>query len=139
MNGIGNLIENHVETLFLIFVSIIVLVFQSIVFVRIVRDWFKNKDIEKLKEDKQYIKKLTIVYIGIMVIGAITNLPLFGFILLGFMSNTIILTSLKIELSDTKSNQLRTVKNSNFMLWFVINAMHLVLFFIEEIKLIKSI
>ncbi|MEH6936172.1 hypothetical protein V7038_29225, partial [Bacillus sp. JJ783] len=80
-----------------------------------------------------------IVYIGIMVIGAITNLPLFGFILLGFMSNTIILTSLKIELSDTKSNQLKTVKNSNFMLWFVINAMHLVLFFIEGIKLIKSI
>lgn len=139
MNDIGNLIENHVETLFLIFVSIIVLVFQSIVFVRIVRDRFKSKDIEKLKEDKQYIKKLTIVYIGIMVIGAITKLPLFGFILLGFMSNTIILTSLKIELSDTKSNQLKTVKNSNFILWFVINAMHLVLFFIEEIKLIKSI
>ncbi|MEI4804063.1 hypothetical protein WAZ07_23170 [Bacillus sp. FJAT-51639] len=139
MSGIGNLIENHVETLFLIFVNIIVLVFQSIVFVRIARDWFKSKDIEKLKEDKQYIKKLTIVYIGIMVIGTITNLPLFGFILLGFMSNTIILTSLKIELSDIKSNQLKTVKNSNFMLWFVINAMHLVLFFIEEIKLIKSI
>ena len=139
MSSIGNLIENHVETLFLIFVSIIVLIFQSIVFVRIVRDWFKNKDIEKLKEDKQYIKKLTIIYIGIMVIGAITNLPLFGFILLGFMSNTIVLTSLKIELSNTKSNQLNTVKNSNFMLWFVINAIHLVLFFIEEIKLIKSI
>ncbi|WP_334313787.1 hypothetical protein [Bacillus sp. BP-3] len=139
MSSIGNLIENHVETLFLIFVSIIVLIFQSIVFVRIVRDWFKNKDIEKLKEDNQYIKKLTIVYIGIMVIGAITNLPLFGFILLGFMSNTIILTSLKIELSNTRSNQLKTVKNSNFMLWFVINAIHLVLFFIEEIKLIKSI
>lgn len=78
MNGIGNLIENHVETLFLIFVSIIVLVFQSIVFVRIARDRFKSKDIEKLKEDKQYIKKLTIVYIGIMVIGTITNLPLFS-------------------------------------------------------------
>ncbi|PHA02237.1 hypothetical protein COE51_03000 [Bacillus pseudomycoides] len=127
------------EPYFLLLVSIVVLVFQSIVFVRVVRDWFKNKNIEKLKEDKQYIKKLTIVYIGIMVIGIITNLPLFGFILLGFMSNTIILTSLKIELSDTKSNQLKTVKNSNFMLWFVINAMHLVLFFIEEIKLIKSI
>lgn len=132
MKGIENLIENHVETLFFIFVGIIVLVVQSIVFVRIARDWFKSKDIEKLKEDKQYIKKLTIVYIGIMVIGTITNLPLFGFILLGFMSNTIILTSLKIELSDTKSNQLKTVKNSSFVLWFVINAMHLVLFFIEE-------
>jgi len=113
--------------------------FQSIVFVRIVRDWFRNKDIEKLKEDKQYIKKLTIVYIGIMIIGIITNLPLFGFILLGFMSNSIILTSLKIELSNTKSNQLKTVKNSNFISWFVINAIHLVLFFVEEIKLIKSI
>lgn len=139
MNGLGNLIENHVETLFLLFVSIIVLVFQTIVFVRIVRDWFKSKNIEKLKEDKQYIKKLTIVYIGIMVIGAITNLPLFGFILLGFMSNTIILTSLKIELSNTKSNQLKTVKNSKLMLWFVMNTIHLVLFFIEGIKLIKSI
>ncbi|MDM5239750.1 hypothetical protein COE30_17970 [Bacillus cereus] len=139
MNGIGNLIGNHVETMFLTFVGIVVFVFQSIVFVRIVRDWFKSKDIEKLKEDKQYIKKLTIVYVGIMVIGAITNLPLFGFILLGFMSNTIILTSLKIELSNTKSNQLKTVKNSKLMLWFVINAVHLVLFFIEEIKLVTSI
>ncbi|WP_242214700.1 hypothetical protein [Bacillus cereus group sp. BfR-BA-01383] len=139
MNGLGNLIENHVETLFLLFVSIIVLVFQTIVFVRIVRDWFKSKNIEKLKEDKQYIKKLTIVYIGIMVIGAITNLPLFGFILLGFMSNTIILMSLKIELSNTKSNQLKTVKNSKLMLWFVMNTIHLILFFIEGIKLIKSI
>ncbi|MGG0726140.1 MULTISPECIES: hypothetical protein [Bacillus] len=129
----------RLEPYFLILVSIIVLVFQSIVFVRIVRDWFRNKDIEKLKEDKQYIKKLTIVYIGIMIIGIITNLPLFGFILLGFMSNSIILTSLKIELSNTKSNQLKTVKNSNFISWFVINAIHLVLFFVEEIKLIKSI
>jgi len=129
----------RLEPYFLILVSIIVLMFQSIVFVRIVRDWFRNKDIEKLKEDKQYIKKLTIVYIGIMTIGIITNLPLFGFILLGFMSNSIILTSLKIELSNTKSNQLKTVKNSNFISWFVINAIHLVLFFVEEIKLIKSI
>ncbi|OJE35824.1 hypothetical protein BAQ49_16735 [Bacillus proteolyticus] len=129
----------RLEPYFLILVSIIVLMFQSIVFVRIVRDWFRNKDIEKLKEDKQYIKKLTIVYIGIMIIGIITNLPLFGFILLGFMSNSIILTSLKIELSNTKSNQLKTVKNSNFISWFVINAIHLVLFFVEEIKLIKSI
>ena len=129
----------RLEPYFLILVSIIVLVFQSIVFVRIVRDWFRNKDIEKLKENKQYIKKLTIVYIGIMIIGVITNLPLFGFILLGFMSNSIILTSLKIELSNTQSNQLKTVKNSNFISWFVINAIHLVLFFVEEIKLIKSI
>jgi len=129
----------RLEPYFLILVSIIVLVFQSIVFVRIVRDWFRNKDIEKLKEDKQYIKKLTIVYIGIMIIGIITNLPLFGFILLGFMSNSIILTSLKIELSNTKSNQLKTVKNSNFISWFVINAIHLVFFFVEEIKLIKNI
>lgn len=109
MNG---LMENNLRTLFLLFVSIIVLVFQIIVFVRIVRNWFKTKNIDKLKEDTQYIKKLTIIYIGIMVIGAITNLPLFGFILLGFMSNTIILMSLKIELSNTKSNQLKTVKNS---------------------------
>ncbi|EOP60322.1 hypothetical protein IKQ_05966 [Bacillus cereus VDM053] len=129
----------RLEPYFLILVSIIVLVFQSIVFVRIVRDWFRNKDIEKLKEDKQYIKKLTIVYIGIMIIGVITNLPLFGFILLGFMSNSIILTSLKIELSNTQSNQLKTVKNSNFISWFVINAIHLVFFFVEEIKLIDSI
>ncbi|MFL0405696.1 hypothetical protein ACH0BP_29410 [Bacillus nitratireducens] len=129
----------RLEPYFLILVSIIVLMFQSIVFVRIVRDWFRNKDIEKLKEDKQYIKKLTIVYIGIMIIGIITNLPLFGFILLGFMSNSIILTSLKIELSNTKSNQLKTVKNSNFISWFVINAIHLVFFFVEEIKLIKNI
>ncbi|EOO33054.1 hypothetical protein ACFVV6_25635 [Bacillus mycoides] len=129
----------RLEPYFLILVSIIVLVFQSIVFVRIVRDWFRNKDIEKLKEDKQYIKKMTIVYIGIMIIGVITNLPLFGFILLGFMSNSIILTSLKIELSNTQSNQLKTVKNSNFISWFVINAIHLVLFFVEKIKLIKSI
>lgn len=129
----------RLEPYFLILVSIIVLVFQSIVFVRIVRDWFRNKDIEKLKEDKQYIKKMTIVYIGIMIIGVITNLPLFGFILLGFMSNSIILTSLKIELSNSQSNQLKTVKNSNFISWFVINAIHLVFFFVEEIKLIKSI
>lgn len=131
--------ENNSRTLFLLFVSIIVLVFQIIVFVRIVRNWFKTKNIDKLKEDTQYIKKLTIIYIGIMVIGAITNLPLFGFILLGFMSNTIILMSLKIELSNTKSNQLKTVKNSKLMLWFVMNTVHLVLFFVEGIKLIKSI
>ncbi|MGG2933156.1 hypothetical protein ABEO66_03055 [Bacillus pacificus] len=136
MNG---LIENNLRTLFLLFVSIIVLAFQIIVFVRIVRNWFKTKNIDKLKEDTQYIKKLTIIYIGIMVIGAITNLPLFGFILLGFMSNTIILMSLKIELSNTKSNQLKTVKNSKLMLWFVMNTVHLVLFFVEGIKLIKSI
>ncbi|HHL3304428.1 TPA: hypothetical protein ACQ444_005268, partial [Bacillus cereus] len=68
-----------------------------------------------------------------------TNLPLFGFILLGFMSNTLILMSLKIELSNTKSNQLKTVKNSKLMLWFVMNTVHLVLFFVEGIKLIKSI
>ncbi|GAB6475367.1 MULTISPECIES: hypothetical protein [Bacillus] len=136
MNG---LMENNLRTLFLLFVSIIVLVFQIIVFVRIVRNWFKTKNIDKLKEDTQYIKKLTIIYIGIMVIGAITNLPLFGFILLGFMSNTIILMSLKIELSNTKSNQLKTVKNSKLMLWFVMNTVHLVLFFAEGIKLIKSI
>ncbi|MEG7967030.1 MULTISPECIES: hypothetical protein [Bacillus cereus group] len=136
MNG---LMENNSRTLFLLFVSIIVLVFQIIVFVRIVRNWFKTKNIDKLKEDTQYIKKLTIIYIGIMVIGAITNLPLFGFILLGFMSNTIILMSLKIELSNTKSNQLKTVKNSKLMLWFVMNTVHLVLFFVEGIKLIKSI
>ena len=128
MNG---LMENNLRTLFLLFVSIIVLVFQIIVFVRIVRNWFKTKNIDKLKEDTQYIKKLTIIYIGIMVIGAITNLPLFGFILLGFMSNTIILMSLKIELSNTKSNQLKTVKNSKLMLWFVMNTVHLVLFFVE--------
>ncbi|ARZ62699.1 MULTISPECIES: hypothetical protein [Bacillus] len=136
MNG---LMENNLRTLFLLFVSIIVLVFQIIVFVRIVRNWFKTKNTDKLKEDTQYIKKLTIIYIGIMVIGAITNLPLFGFILLGFMSNTIILMSLKIELSNTKSNQLKTVKNSKLMLWFVMNTVHLVLFFVEGIKLIKSI
>lgn len=136
MNG---LMENNLRTLFLFFVSIIVLVFQIIVFVRIVRNWFKTKNTDKLKEDTQYIKKLTIIYIGIMVIGAITNLPLFGFILLGFMSNTIILMSLKIELSNTKSNQLKTVKNSKLMLWFVMNTVHLVLFFVEGIKLIKSI
>ncbi|HDR3649463.1 TPA: hypothetical protein ACGXMC_006020 [Bacillus cereus] len=136
MNG---LMENNLRTLFLLFVSIIVLVFQIIVFVRIVRNWFKTKNIDKLKEDTQYIKKLTIIYIGIMVIGAITNLPLFGFILLGFMSNTLILMSLKIELSNTKSNQLKTVKNSKLMLWFVMNTVHLVLFFVEGIKLIKSI
>ncbi|HGA0513319.1 hypothetical protein G5716_04880 [Bacillus pacificus] len=136
MNG---LMENNLRTLFLLFVSIIVLAFQIIVFVRIVRNWFKTKNIDKLKEDTQYIKKLTIIYIGIMVIGAITNLPLFGFILLGFMSNTIILMSLKIELSNTKSNQLKTVKNSKLMLWFVMNTVHLVLFFVEGIKLIKSI
>ncbi|MGG3044564.1 hypothetical protein ABEO76_15590 [Bacillus anthracis] len=136
MNG---LMENNLRTLFLLFVSIIVLVFQIIVFVRIVRNRFKTKNIDKLKEDTQYIKKLTIIYIGIMVIGAITNLPLFGFILLGFMSNTIILMSLKIELSNTKSNQLKTVKNSKLMLWFVMNTVHLVLFFVEGIKLIKSI
>ncbi|MGM2816149.1 hypothetical protein [Bacillus cereus group sp. Bce001] len=136
MNG---LMENNSRTLFLLFVSIIVLVFQIIVFVRIVRNWFKTKNIDKLKEDTQYIKKLTIIYIGIMVIGAITNLPLFGFILLGFMSNTLILMSLKIELSNTKSNQLKTVKNSKLMLWFVMNTVHLVLFFVEGIKLIKSI
>lgn len=136
MNG---LMENNLRTLFLLFVSIIILVFQIIVFVRIVRNWFKTKNIDKLKEDTQYIKKLTIIYIGIMVIGAITNLPLFGFILLGFMSNTIILMSLKIELSNTKSNQLKTVKNSKLMLWFVMNTVHLVLFFVEGIKLIKSI
>ncbi|WHY31572.1 hypothetical protein [Bacillus wiedmannii] len=133
------LMENNLRTLFLLFVSIIVLVFQTIIFVRIVKNWFKTKNIDKLKEDKQYIKKLTIVYIGIMVIGAITNLPLFGFILLGFMSNTIILMSLKIELSNTKSNQLKTVKNSKLMLWFVMNTIHLVFFFVEGIKLIKSI
>ncbi|MCQ6547369.1 hypothetical protein NPX94_29715, partial [Bacillus wiedmannii] len=104
-----------------------------------VRNWFKTKNIDKLKEDKQYIKKLTIVYIAIMVIGAITNLPLFGFILLGFMSNTIILMSLKIELSNTKSSQLKTVKNSKLMLWFVMNTIHLVFFFVEGIKLIKRI
>lgn len=74
-----------------------------------------------------------------MVIGAITNLPLFGFILLGFMSNTIILMSLKIELSNTKSSQLKTVKNSKLMLWFVMNTIHLVCFFVEGIKLIKRI
>ncbi|MBZ4222327.1 hypothetical protein [Bacillus wiedmannii] len=136
MNG---LMENNLRTLFLLFVSIIVLVFQTIIFVRIVRNWFKTKNIDKLKEDKQYIKKLTILYIAIMVIGAITNLPLFGFILLGFMSNTIILMSLKIELSNTKSSQLKTVKNSKLMLWFVMNTIHLVLFFVEGIKLIKSI
>ncbi|EPC8421443.1 MULTISPECIES: hypothetical protein [Bacillus cereus group] len=136
MNG---LMENNLRTLFLLFVSIIVLVFQTVIFVRIVRNWFKTKNIDKLKEDKQYIKKLTIIYIGIMVLGAITNLPLFGFILLGFMSNTIILMSLKIELSNTKSNQLKTVKNSKLMLWFVMNTIHLVLFFVEGIKLIKSI
>lgn len=136
MNG---LMENNLRTLFLLFVSIIVLVFQTIIFVRIVRNWFKTKNIDKLKEDKQYIKKLTIVYIAIMVIGAITNLPLFGFILLGFMSNTIILMSLKIELSNTKSIQLKTVKNSKLMLWFVMNTIHLILFFVEGIKLIKSI
>ncbi|EJQ51966.1 hypothetical protein A6283_19780 [Bacillus wiedmannii] len=136
MNG---LMENNLRTLFLLFVSIIVLVFQTIIFVRIVRNWFKTKNIDKLKEDKQYIKKLTIVYIAIMVIGAITNLPLFGFILLGFMSNTIILMSLKIELSNTKSSQLKTVKNSKLMLWFVMNTIHLILFFVEGIKLIKSI
>ncbi|MEK4694518.1 hypothetical protein MKX31_10810 [Bacillus sp. FSL M8-0063] len=136
MNG---LMENNSRTLFLLFVSIIVLVFQTIIFVRIVRNWFKTKNIDKLKEDKQYIKKLTIVYIAIMVIGAITNLPLFGFILLGFMSNTIILMSLKIELSNTKSSQLKTVKNSKLMLWFVMNTIHLVLFFVEGIKLIKRI
>ncbi|KLA26459.1 hypothetical protein [Bacillus cereus] len=136
MNG---LMENNLRTLFLLFVSIIVLVFQTVIFVRIVRNWFETKNIDKLKEDKQYIKKLTIIYIGIMVLGAITNLPLFGFILLGFMSNTIILMSLKIELSNTKSNQLKTVKNSKLMLWFVMNTIHLVLFFVEGIKLIKSI
>ncbi|PGD98079.1 hypothetical protein [Bacillus wiedmannii] len=136
MNG---LMENNLRTLFLLFVSIIILVFQTIIFVRIVRNWFKTKNIDKLKEDKQYIKKLTIVYIAIMVIGAITNLPLFGFILLGFMSNTIILMSLKIELSNTKSSQLKTVKNSKLMLWFVMNTIHLVLFFVEGIKLIKRI
>ncbi|KAA0750260.1 hypothetical protein DN389_00960 [Bacillus sp. AY3-1] len=136
MNG---LMENNLRTLFLLFVSIIVLVFQTIIFVRIVRNWFKTKNIDKLKEDKQYIKKLTILYIAIMVIGAITNLPLFGFILLGFMSNTIILMSLKIELSNTKSSQLKTVKNSKLMLWFVMNTIHLVFFFVEGIKLIKSI
>lgn len=136
MNG---LMENNSRTLFLLFVSIIVLVFQTVIFVKIVRNWFKIKNIDKLKEDKQYIKKLTIIYIGIMVLGAITNLPLFGFILLGFMSNTIILMSLKIELSNTKSNQLKTVKNSKLMLWFVMNTIHLVLFFVEGIKLIKSI
>ncbi|PEP99698.1 hypothetical protein CN582_05470 [Bacillus wiedmannii] len=136
MNG---LMENNSRTLFLLFVSIIVLVFQTIIFVRIVRNWFKTKNIDKLKEDKKYIKKLTIVYIAIMVIGAITNLPLFGFILLGFMSNTIILMSLKIELSNTKSSQLKTVKNSKLMLWFVMNTIHLVLFFVEGIKLIKRI
>lgn len=136
MNG---LMENNLRTLFLLFVSIIVLVFQIIVFVRIVRNLFETKNIDKLKEDTQYIKKLTIIYIGIMIIGAITNLPLFGFILLGFMSNTIILMSLKIELSNTKSNQLKTVKNSKLMLWFVMNTVHLVLFFVEGIKLIKSI
>ncbi|EMI9089783.1 hypothetical protein QCQ57_004472 [Bacillus wiedmannii] len=136
MNG---LMENNLRTLFLLFVSIIVLVFQTIIFVRIVRNWFKTKNIDKLKEDKQYIKKLTIVYIAIMVIGAITNLPLFGFILLDFMSNTIILMSLKIELSNTKSSQLKTVKNSKLMLWFVMNTIHLILFFVEGIKLIKSI
>ncbi|MGH1259191.1 MULTISPECIES: hypothetical protein [Bacillus] len=136
MNG---LMENNLRTLFLLFVSIIVLVFQTIIFVRIVRNWFKTKNIDNLKEDKQYIKKLTIVYIAIMVIGAITNLPLFGFILLGFMSNTIILMSLKIELSNTKSSQLKTVKNSKLMLWFVMNTIHLVLFFVEGIKLIKRI
>ncbi|EOQ30630.1 TPA: hypothetical protein ROY24_000794 [Bacillus cereus] len=136
MNG---LMENNLRTLFLLFVSIIVLVFQTIIFVRIVRNWFKTKNIDKLKEDKQYIKKLTIVYTAIMVIGAITNLPLFGFILLGFMSNTIILMSLKIELSNTKSSQLKTVKNSKLMLWFVMNTIHLILFFVEGIKLIKSI
>ncbi|PEN02031.1 hypothetical protein COM34_16285 [Bacillus wiedmannii] len=136
MNG---LMENNLRTLFLLFVSIIVLVFQTIIFVRIVRNWFKTQNIDKLKEDKQYIKKLTIVYIAIMVIGAITNLPLFGFILLGFMSNTIILMSLKIELSNTKSSQLKTVKNSKLMLWFVMNTIHLVLFFVEGIKLIKRI
>ncbi|PEJ75543.1 hypothetical protein CN888_05135 [Bacillus wiedmannii] len=136
MNG---LMENNLRTLFLLFVSIIVLVFQTIIFVRIVRNWFKTKNIDKLKEDKQYIKKLTIVYIAIMVIGAITNLPLFGFILLGFMSNTIILMSLKIELSNTKSSQLKTVKNSKLMLWFIMNTIHLVLFFVEGIKLIKRI
>ncbi|HDR3490586.1 hypothetical protein A6279_12960 [Bacillus wiedmannii] len=135
----NDLMENNLRTLFLLFVSIIVLVFQTIIFVRIVRNWFKTKNIDKLKEDKQYIKKLTIVYIAIMVIGAITNLPLFGFILLGFMSNTIILMSLKIELSNTKSSQLKTVKNSKLMLWFVMNTIHLVLFFVEGIKLIKSI
>ncbi|PRT04993.1 hypothetical protein [Bacillus wiedmannii] len=133
------LMENNLRTLFLLFVSIIVLVFQTIIFVRIVRNWFKTKNIDKLKEDKQYIKKLTILYIAIMVIGAITNLPLFGFILLGFMSNTIILMSLKIELSNTKSSQLKTVKNSKLMLWFVMNTIHLVFFFVEGIKLIKSI
>ncbi|MFU2029165.1 hypothetical protein [Bacillus wiedmannii] len=136
MNG---LMENNLRTLFLLFVSIIVLVFQTVIFVRIVRNWFKTKNIDKLKEDKKYIKKLTIVYIAIMVIGAITNLPLFGFILLGFMSNTIILMSLKIELSNTKSSQLKTVKNSKLMLWFVMNTIHLVLFFVEGIKLIKRI
>ncbi|MCC2380988.1 hypothetical protein LKM00_26695 [Bacillus wiedmannii] len=136
MNG---LMENNLRTLFLLFVSIIVLVFQTVIFVRIVRNWFQTKNIDKLKEDKQYIKKLTIIYIGIMVLGAITNLPLFGFILLGFMSNTIILMSLKIELANTKSNQLKTVKNSKLMLWFVMNTIHLVLFFVEGIKLIKSI
>ncbi|QWI16870.1 hypothetical protein EXW48_13085 [Bacillus wiedmannii] len=136
MNG---LMENNSRTLFLLFVSIIVLVFQTVIFVRIVRNWFQTKNIDKLKEDKQYIKKLTIIYIGIMVLGAITNLPLFGFILLGFMSNTIILMSLKIELSNTKSSQLKTVKNSKLLLWFVMNTIHLVLFFVEGIKLIKSI
>ncbi|HDR7945706.1 Uncharacterized protein BCZB5J_03153 [Bacillus cereus] len=135
----NDLMENNLRTLFLLFVSIIVLVFQTIIFVRIVRNWFKTKNIDKLKEDKQYIKKLTIVYIAIMVIGAITNLPLFGFILLGFMSNTIILMSLKIELSNTKSSQLKTVKNSKLMLWFVMNTIHLVCFFVEGIKLIKRI
>ncbi|HDR7355895.1 hypothetical protein RE438_13150 [Bacillus wiedmannii] len=135
----NDLMENNLRTLFLLFVSIIVLVFQTIIFVRIVRNWFKTKNIDKLKEDKQYIKKLTIVYIAIMVIGAITNLPLFGFILLGFMSNTIILMSLKIELSNTKSSQLKTVKNSKLMLWFVMNTIHLVFFFVEGIKLIKRI
>lgn len=127
------------EPYLLLLISIIVFVYQFIIFRMVIQNYFKNKNMEKLRYTRKYIIKTSLIYLGLMLLGVVTNLPLFGFILLGTMSNGIVLTSLTIEFFSSSNKQLGVIKNSKMISWFILNLIHVVLFIIEAVRRIKEI
>ncbi|PHE64439.1 hypothetical protein COF68_06270 [Bacillus toyonensis] len=139
MENFWNFVGTNLDTLFLIFVNIMVLIFVVLAFKGAVEDFFIRKSLYNLKYDRLFALTATIGFVLVLGVAKYTGLELTQSLMIGLIVNLLLMLAITLEFLSSKATVFKTFKFATLTIWIVGNVYFALIFCKESSDLIKLV
>ncbi|MGF2715826.1 hypothetical protein ACQUY5_26905 [Bacillus cereus] len=138
MSTFWSFIGTNIEPLFHLFVNIMVLVFQGIIFKGFMEDYFKDRHLRRLKYDRGFALITLGAFVLVLIISKLMHVSIYGLMVMGTINTLLIIVIITLVLENGKAKLLNSFITLLVAIWSIGNLILAIQVIRETVQIFEA-